>query len=366
MIRRKLKLAIIGCGRISQRHIQAALANIDKIELTNVCDVVLERAELRALQYRKGTQHPNQVKVYTNYMDMLDNEDLDVISICTESGYHAEQAVYCMNKGKHVLVEKPMALSTDDADAMIAAATANSVNLCVSHQNRFNPSVQRLRKAIDDNRFGKIISGNARILWNRGPDYYKQAPWRGTYELDGGCLMNQCIHNIDLIQWMLGGQISWVNGDVINSMHPYIEAEDYGSIQIKFENGAVGNVEGTTCVYPTNYEETLTIIGEKGFVALGGLAVNKIEAWRFQDHLEIEENVIAENNNEVDSVYGDGHILLYQDAIEAIENGRQPYINGVSGKKAVEIILAAYKSSVEDNRIQFPISNIASKDFIRR
>lgn len=370
-----IKMAIIGCGRISDKHVKAAVSNRDEIQLVSVCDILLERAERRAQEYyNKINQEVKPDKsvefqrpiVYTDYKKMLADEKIDLISICTESGYHAEQAIFALNNKKHVIVEKPMALSTDDADAMIAAAKANNVTLCVSHQNRFNPSVQKLRKAIDENRFGRIIAGNARILWNRGQDYYEQAPWRGTYELDGGCLMNQCIHNIDLLQWMLGDQINWINGDIGNSMHSYIEAEDYGSIQIKFGNGTVGNVEGTTCIYPVNYEETLTIIGEKGFAVLGGIAVNKIQAWRFQDEADTEERVIAEHNSEVDSVYGDGHILLYQDVITAIETGRQPYIDGASGKKAVEIILAAYKSSAEGNRIKFPIGSIASKDFTGR
>jgi hypothetical protein len=176
-----------------------------------------------------------------------------------------------------VIVEKPMALSTSDAEKMIETARKNNVKLCISHQNRFNPTIRRLRRAVEEGRFGRIIAGNARILWNRGYDYYHQAPWRGTYDQDGGCLMNQCIHDIDLLQWMLGGEAEWVHGAVGNYIHSFIEAEDYGSIQIRFKNGAIGSVEGTVCVYPRNLEETLTIIGEKGVVSLGGLAVNKIE-----------------------------------------------------------------------------------------
>jgi predicted dehydrogenase len=268
-----------------------------------------------------------------------------------------------MKKGKHVIVEKPMALSTTDANEMIETAKANNVKLCVSHQNRFNLPIQKLRRAIEDGSFGKIISGNARVLWNRGAEYYDQAPWRGTYEQDGGCLMNQCIHNIDLLQWMLGEEIEWIHAEVGNFIHPYIEAEDYGSIQIKFKNGAIGNVEGTVCVYPRNLEETLSIIGEKGTAVISGLAVNKIQTWRFEDGDEAEKLVMAECNREIDSVYGEGHSALYADMISAIKNKREPYINGEKGKKAMGIILAAYKSSEEGKRVNFPIENIKSTDF---
>ena len=373
-------LAIIGCGRISYKHIQAAIENQSTIKLVAVCDVIKDKAEKRGKEYSEGIyknlEWPDGCEdfgyeagstkppaVYKDYKEMLKTEIIDIVAICTESGYHAGMAIFCMNEGKHIIVEKPMALSTKDADAMIEVARENNVKLCVSHQNRFNPPIQRLRKALEEGRFGGIIAGNARILWNRGQEYYNQAPWRGTYELDGGCLMNQCIHNIDLLQWMLGSEVQWLNADVSNQMHDYIEAEDYGSIQIKFKNGAVGNVEGTICVYPKNLEETLTIIGEKGIVSIGGLAVNKIETWRFEDGKDTEEALVSECNMDIDSVYGNGHTPLYKDMIDSIENNREPYINGVEGKKAMEIILASYRSSREGKRISFPPGDIASIDF---
>lgn len=356
-----IKLAIIGCGRISYKHVQAAIDNSKDIQLTAVCDLFAERAEQRALEYYNKTHL--QVKTFTDYKLMLEKVDCDLVSICTESGYHHEIVLFCMNKGVHVIVEKPMALSVSDAKEMIESAEKNNVKLCVSHQNRFNPPIQKLRNAVEQGRFGRIIAGNARILWNRGPEYYSQAPWRGTYELDGGCLMNQCIHNIDLLQWMLGGEIGWVQGYVNNYIHPYIDAEDYGTIQIKFNNGAIGNVEGTVCIYGKNLEETLTIIGENGIVSIGGLAVNKIETWKFKDNLDCEESVKKECDEDVDCVYGNGHSLLYKDMIDSIVNNREPYINGAQGKKAMEIILAAYLASKQEKRVAFPLENIASVDF---
>lgn len=359
------KLAIIGCGRISNKHVQAVSNCCDKIQIVAVCDIIISNAELRADQYSNVIDDFDRPKVYTDYKEMIQNEAIDIVSICTESGYHAEQAIYCINKGKHVIVEKPMALSTKDAEDMINAASQNSVKLCVSHQNRFNPPVQKLRQALEEGRFGRIIAGNARILWNRQKNYYEQAPWRGTYHMDGGCLMNQCIHNIDLLQWMLGEEVNWLNSEMTNVIHPYIEAEDYGSIQIKFKNGSIGNVEGTVCVYPVNLEETLTIIGENGTAVIGGLAVNKIEVWRFKDGLDDENEMKQKYNSVIDSVYGNGHILLYRDVIDAIENDRKPYIDGPAGKKALEIILASYKSSKEGRRISFPIDVISTLDFNR-
>ncbi len=362
--KKKYNMVIIGCGRISHKHLKAAIDNEDRINLTAVCDIMKSNADDQANKYKKGSQSRDAPEVFTDYKEMLRlHEDISIVSVCTESGFHAEIALYCMQQGKNVLVEKPMALSTKDADEMIRMAQSCNVKLCVSHQNRFNPPVQRLRQAVERGRFGRTISGNARILWNRGSDYYQQAPWRGTYAYDGGCLMNQCIHNIDLLQWMLGSKIAWVNGTVENYIHPYIEAEDYGSIQIKFENGAIGNVEGTVCVYPVNLEETLTIIGEKGIASIGGIALNKIETWRFEDGLDCEEDVKNEYNLDVDSVYGNGHTPLYKDLIHSLDNNSEPYINGEEGKVAMEIILAAYKSSREGQRISFPAGIIESYEF---
>jgi predicted dehydrogenase len=245
-------LAIIGCGRISYKHVQAVAENSEQVKLIACCDIIEANAQKRAEEYIQAMlrqiEELSLPSVYKEYKEMLAKEKIDLVAICTESGYHTEIAIECMNHGKHVIVEKPMALSTLDADEMIQIAQRNNVKLCVSHQNRFNAPIKKLYKAIQEGRFGRIIAGNARILWNRDEGYYKQAPWRGTYELDGGCLMNQCIHNIDLLQWLLGGDIKWVHGEVYNYEHPYIEAEDYGTIQIKFGNGAIGNVEGTVCV----------------------------------------------------------------------------------------------------------------------
>ena len=337
---KKLKFAIIGCGRISYKHIEALINNVKEAELAAVCDIVEEKAIERKRQYEEAIENAN-VKVYTDYIKMLDNEEIDAVSICTESGYHAKHSIDCLKRGKHVLVEKPMALSIKDADEMIKLARDNNLKLGVCHQNRFNPPIQKLRRAIEEGRFGKLINGTARILWTRDDNYYKQAPWRGTKELDGGTLMNQCIHNIDLLQWMMGSEVERIHCERGTFLRN-IEMEDFGAILIRFKNGTIGIVEGSACVYPKNLEETLSIFGEKGTVIIGGLAVNEIKTWQFADERDYDKE---DRSTEIDSVYGKGHTPLYKDFIDAINNDREPLINGEEGKKALEIILRAYEES---------------------
>lgn len=334
----KLKFALIGCGRISYKHIEALINNIKEAELVALCDIIEEKVIERKNQYEETVSNAH-VKIYTDYMKMLEDEEIDVVSICTESGYHAKHAIDCLNRGKHVLVEKPMALSIKDADEMIKLARDNNLKLGVCHQNRFNPSIQKLRRAIEEERFGKLINGTARILWTRDDNYYKQAPWRGTKELDGGTLMNQCIHNIDLLQWMMGSEVERIHCERGTFLRD-IEMEDFGAILIRFKNGTIGIVEGSACVYPKNLEETLSIFGEKGTVVIGGLAVNEIKTWQFADERDYDKE---DDSTEVDNVYGKGHMPLYKDFIDAINHDKEPLINGEEGKKAVEIVLEAYR-----------------------
>ena len=270
---------------------------------------------------------------------MLKNEAIDAIAIATESGYHAEHALYCLDLKKHILVEKPMAMSVEDARKMIESAEKNGVKLAVSHQNRFNAPIQKLRRAIEEDRFGRIINGTARILWTRDDGYYKQASWRGTKELDGGTLMNQCIHNIDLLQWMMNSDIKRVHAERDTFLRP-IEMEDFGALLLRFESGAIGIVEGSACVYPKNLEETLSIFGEKGTVVIGGLAVNEIKVWQFEDERDYDH---IDTDVNVDSVYGIGHTPLYKDFYEAIVQNRKPYIDGNDGIRALAIIKKAYE-----------------------
>lgn len=333
----KLKFAILGCGRISYKHVEALINNKEEAELIAVCDLIEEKAIDRKKQYEKNIEN-TKVKVYKDYIEMLKNENIDVVTIATESGYHGKHAIDCLNNNTHVLIEKPMSLSIEDADNIIALAKEKGKKVCVSHQNRFNPPIKKLRIAIEEGRFGKLINGTARILWTRDDNYYKQAPWRGTKELDGGTLMNQCIHNIDLLQWMMGSEVERIHSETGTFLRD-IEMEDFGAILIRFKNGAVGIVEGSACVYPRNLEETLSIFGEKGTVVIGGLAVNEIKTWQFADKREYDND---DESVEIDNVYGEGHTPLYRDFIGAINNDREPLINGEEGKKSIDIILRAY------------------------
>lgn len=328
----KLKFAILGCGRISSRHVEAIINNKDTAELVAVYDIIEELAIDKKDQYESSIKG-SKVKVYTDYKEFLNDENIDVVTIATISGYHAEQAIDCLNHDKHILIEKPMALTIEDADKIIELGKEKNKKVCVSHQNRFSPAVQKLRRAIEDDRFGKLIHGTARILWARDDNYYKQASWRGTKELDGGTLMNQCIHNIDLLQWMMGGQVERLFSET-DTFIRNIETEDFGAMLIRFKNGAVGIVEGSVCVYPKNLEETLSIFGEKGTVVI---SANEIKTWKFEDERDYD-NVELDDTNL-------GHTPLYEDFIDAIKKDREPLVDGEEGKKAIEIILRAY-----DNR----------------
>lgn len=360
----KINFAIIGCGRISYKHIEGVVNNYEDARLVAVCDIISQKAINRKNEYKdimkQRYDEDVYIKHFTDYNQMLDQMDIDVVLIATESGYHAKHAIDCMKKGKHIIVEKPMALSTKDADEMIKVAKEENVKLAIAHQNRFNPPIQELRNAVEKKRFGKLVNGTARILWNRNQNYYKQAPWRGTYAMDGGTLMNQCIHNIDLLQWMMGGEIESVYAQADTFLRD-IEAEDFGAIMIRFKNGSIGVIEGSACIYPKNLEETLSIFGEKGTVVIGGLAVNKIETWKFEDGTkEEEERILKDDREDPDSVYGFGHIWLIEDFIEALKENREPLINGEAGKKAMSIILAAYKSSKTNEVIKFPVEDIST------
>ncbi|GLI51902.1 oxidoreductase [Tepidanaerobacter syntrophicus] len=324
----KLKFGIIGCGRISAKHVDAIINNKDEAELVAVYDIVKELAIDRKNQYESKIKNSN-VKVYADYEEFLNDKNIDVVTIASISGYHANQAINCLNHDKHVLIEKPMVLSIEDADKIIKLGKEKNKKVCVSHQNRFIPAVQRLRRAVEEGRFGKIVHGSARTLWARDDDYYSQASWRGTKELDGGTLMNQCIHNIDLLQWMMGGEVERISSETDTFIRD-IETEDFGAVLIRFKNKAIGVVEGSVCVYPKNLEETLSIFGEKGTVVIKN---GHIEIWNFADKKDYDSTELDEANL--------GHTPLYKDFIDAINNNREPLVNGEEGKKVVEIILRA-------------------------
>lgn len=233
-------------------------------------------------------------------------------------------------------------------------------------QNRFNKSVQYIRKAIESGRFGKLSHGTAHVRWNRGKSYYSQASWRGTWAQDGGCLMNQCIHNIDLLRWMMGDDVEEVIAYTDQLEHPYLETEDLGMALVKFSNGSYGLIEGTTNVYPQNLEETLYIFGEKGTAKAAGTSNNIIEEWKFADGLDDPDEVKKNFSENPPNIYGFGHIPLYKDVIEAIKNHRAPLVDAEAGKRALELVLAIYKAAAEHRSVKFPLDNCSTLDFIGR
>ncbi len=335
------RFALIGCGRISKNHIAAAAANRDIMTLAAVCDPVAERAEKKAADYLAAAG--KKPAVYADYREMLEKERIDCCAVATESGYHAKIALDCIRAGKHTLVEKPMALSTDDAEQMIREAEQKGVTLGVCHQNRFNAPVRQLHRALEDGRFGKLVSGSARILWNRSMPYYRQAPWRGTWAQDGGTLMNQ---------WSLGGEPDTVMAMTGNYLRD-IEAEDFGAVLIRFKNGAVGIVEGTACIYPKNLEETLSVCGETGTAVIGGLAVNRVQTWNFASPAPQDAEVEKLSGTDPRDVYGSGHNALYRNFLEAADTHTQPLVSGYEGIKGLKIILAAYKSQKTGLPVKF-------------
>lgn len=352
-----MKYALIGCGRISTNHIKAAIEN--HLEIVAVCDVIPEH--MQQLLEKHGLNQNGDIRLYTDYKVLIAETNPDLVSIATESGLHAQIAIDCIEKGIHVIIEKPMAMSLQDADRMIELSQRNGVKVSACHQNRFNTAVQEMRKALEQGRFGKLSHGSIHVRWNRNKEYYEQAPWRGTWEQDGGALMNQCIHGIDLLRWMMGDEIEEVYGVTRQQFHHYLEAEDTGMAVVKFENGAVATIEGTTNVYPQNLEETLYLFGEKGTVKLGGTSTNNIDVWEFAD--ETEKDCANKRLQEATSnVYGNGHARLFADVISAIREDRQPYVDAYAGRRALELVLAIYKSQKTGKAVAFPLKDFAASD----
>ena len=354
-----MRYALIGCGRISPNHIAAAKAN--KLDFVGLCDI-----DPLALEDKVRKFDLQSVPQYSDYREMLAKEKPELVAIATESGKHAAIALDCIDAGCNVIIEKPIALSLSDADEIIRRGHEKGVKVCANHQNRFNKSVQKIREAVDKGRFGKMFYGTAHIRWCRDWEYYSRAKWRGTWEQDGGALMNQCIHNIDLLRWMMGDEVDSVVGMTDRLNHDYIEAEDLGIALVKFKNGSYGIIEGTTDIYPKNLEETLYLFGQKGTIKAGGTSVNRIEEWRFSDALDDPDEVIKRFHENPPNVYGFGHTPLYADMIDAINNNREPYVTGEAGRRALELVLAIYRSAAEGAPVKLPLTECSTMDFTGR
>lgn len=356
-----MNYALIGCGRIATNHVKAVLNN--HLTFVAACDVVPEHIE--SLLAKHGLENDSTIRRYTDYKEMLKIERPELVGIATESGKHAEIALDCIEAGCNVIIEKPIALSIEDADRIIEAGRRKGVKVSACHQNRFNLSIQQIRKALEAGRFGKLSHGSIHVRWNRNQDYYTQAPWRGTWAEDGGALMNQSIHGIDLLRWMMGDEIEEVFAYTAQQFHPYLECEDIGMAVVKFKNGAIGTIEGTTNVFPKNLEETLYLFGEKGTVKAGGKSVNTIDVWEFADDRPEDKEAVG-LQEATSNVYGNGHTSVYADVIEAIETGREPYIDAEAGKRALELVLAIHKSASEGRPVKLPLEECSTMDFVGR
>ena len=351
-----MKYALIGCGRIAVNHIKAIVNN--GLELVAVCDLVPEHIDILF----EKTGYTGTPARYTDYRQMpSEHPELELAAIATDSGVHAEIALACLDAGLHVIVEKPMAMSMADADRIIDRARETGRKVAVCHQNRFNLAVQRMRTALDQGRFGRLSHGSVHVRWNRNRAYYEQAPWRGRWASDGGALMNQCIHGIDLLRWMMGDEVEEVYGQTRQQFHDYLECEDIGMAVLKFRNGAIATIEGTVNVYPKNLEETLYLFGETGTVKLGGTSCNNIDVWDFADE-DPDDDLSRGLKEATSNVYGNGHTSLYADMIEAINDDRPPYVDAEAGRRALEVVLAIYRSQLTGLPVRLPLRDFASVD----
>jgi UDP-N-acetyl-2-amino-2-deoxyglucuronate dehydrogenase len=338
-----IRVALLGCGRISRNHVDA-IAKVPDLVLVAVCDEVEARAR------EAGTAAG--VPWYTDYAKMLREVACEAVTIATPSGLHPAHGVAAARAGKHVICEKPMAISLAGADALVAACDDAKVQLFVVKQNRLNPPVQLLKKAIDKGRFGRIYVANTTVWWTRPQEYYDQAPWRGTWEFDGGAILNQASHYVDLMQWLVGPVESVMAKT--STLARKIEAEDTGIAVLRFRSGALGSIQVTMLTYPKNLEGSITILGEKGSVKIGGTAVNKVEHWTFADADE-DDALVEQSNTAPPSVYGFGHEGYYRNVVSTLRGTTRPETDGRGGRKSLELVIGIYESARTGRDVAFPL-----------
>jgi UDP-N-acetyl-2-amino-2-deoxyglucuronate dehydrogenase len=341
---RKIRFALVGCGRIANNHFDALRKHQDRAELVGVCDV-----DRRALERAVGL---TGAEGYASLEEMLRRAEADVVVVTTPSGLHPEQSIQIARAGRHVMTEKPMATRWEDGKRMVAAADAAGVRLFVVKQNRRNATLQLLKRAVDKKRFGRIFMVNLNVFWTRPPEYYNSAKWRGTWEFDGGAFMNQASHYVDLIDWIVGP---------VESLQAYtatlardIEVEDTGVLSLRWRNGALGSMNVTMLTYPRNLEGSITILGEHGTVRIGGVAVNEIQQWEFATP-DADDDKVGDASYETTSVYGYGHPLYYDNVIKVLRGEAEPETDGREGLKSLEVLIAAYKSARDGQRVALPL-----------
>ena len=341
--KRRIRIAVVGCGRISKNHFGSIEKHSDEIELVAVCD------DDNAVLGKQITEY--NVNGYLRLNDLLESEELDIVALCTPSGLHSRQAELAAKYGTHVMTEKPMATQWQDGVRMVKACDDAGVHLFVVKQNRGNATLQLLKRAIDEKRFGKIHMVHLNVFWTRPQEYYDQARWRGTWEFDGGAFMNQASHYVDLFDWLIG-PVDKVQAMISTTRE--IEVEDTGVMNVRWRNGALGSMSVTMLTYPKNMEGSITILGEKGSVRIGGVAVNEIQHWEFEDSCDYDEQ-IKTATYETTSVYGFGHPLYYKNVIDVMRGKAEPEADGREGLKSLEMLIAAYRSARDGKTISLPL-----------
>ena len=354
-----MKYALIGCGMISPNHIKAALAN--DLEIVALCDLIEDNRK-KALELIPEDKREG-VTLYENHLEMLEQEHPDLVAIALGSGLKRRLSVDCMKAGANVIVEKPIALSLEDADVMINTARECGVKLIVNHQLRFGKTVRALKSEASSGKFGKLLHGTVQVRRNRNKAYFDAGKWRGTWANDGGTLMNQCIHYTDLLQWVMGSEVEEVFAYTDRMTHPYIEAEDLGLAVLKFRNGAYATIEGTVNTYPKNLSDSMAVFGETGTVSLRGKALDDVEAWDFAEGPQSRDEAIEQFGIED---FGTGHAPLYKYAIGVINGEADDLCPATDSRAALELILAIYKSAAEGKPVQLPLKAGSTEDYTGR
>ena len=340
---RRIRIAVVGCGRISKNHFSSIERHAENLELVGVCDT-------NATTLEQHSQTHN-VPGFSSLPELVTNTQPDVIALCTPSGLHSEQAVAAASLGVHVMTEKPMATRWQDGVRMVKACDEAGVHLFVVKQNRRNATLQLLKRAVEEKRFGRIHLVHLNVFWSRPQSYYDQAKWRGTWEFDGGAFMNQASHYVDLLDWLIG-PIDKVQAMVSTTRD--IEVEDTGVLNVRWRNGALGSMSVTMLTYPKNLEGSITILGETGSVRIGGVAVNDIQLWDFAEPRDYDAD-IKSANYETTSVYGFGHPLYYKNVIDVLRGEAEPETDGREGLKSLEVLIAAYLSARDGKTVSLPL-----------
>ena len=338
-----VRIGLVGCGRISRNHFEA-IERVDGLALAAVCDTLPDRAS--------AAGEGQGVPWFTSYERMLAESELDAVAICTPSGLHPQHGIMAARAGRHVISEKPMAITLAAADDLVQACDAAGVRLFVVKQNRLNAPVQLVKRALDKGRFGRLYMANCTVRWTRPQDYYDQAPWRGTWEFDGGAFMNQASHYVDLVQWLVGPVESVMAKTA--TLARRIEAEDSGVALFKFRNGALGAMEVTMLTYPRNLEGSITLLGERGTVKIGGTAVNRVEHWAFADY-DDDDKLVETVSTNPPTVYGFGHEAYYRNVLAVLRGEASPDTDGRAGRKSLELILGIYESAKTGREVPLPL-----------